>query len=286
VPVRDLLAGVLDDRMHVGRVERVRIADVDLLLPRVGLALRILDRNAGAVEAVPDRAHHVLLLRGAHDRVVLVPASNRAEVAIVFVPERLEGLLEQVELELGRHHRLEPHGAGAGDLALQHRAGRVGDLLVAMVVEHVAHHHRRAGKPRHTAERREIGLVDVVAVARRPACRLVALHRVHLEIGGQQVVAAMRLLVPSAHEMRGVEALAHETALHVHDAGKHRVDLSGSDGGLQRVEGQVRGHGGKSLRERLRRRVLGLGAGRERAPPGCRLSGTGIPPPPGWPRSP
>jgi hypothetical protein len=59
--------------VHVGGVERV-VADVDLLLPRIGLALGVLDRDAGAVEAVADRAHHLLLLGRLEDVVVLVVA--------------------------------------------------------------------------------------------------------------------------------------------------------------------------------------------------------------------
>ena len=247
----DLLAGVLHDRMHVGGVERVGVLDVDLLLPGFGLALGVLDRDAGAPEAVADRAHHGFLLGGAHDRVVDVVAAERAEVAVALVEELVVGRFEEEEFELGRHHRLEPHGAGAGDLALEDGAGGVGDFLVGVVVEDVAHHHGGAGEPGHAAERREVGLVDVVAVARGPACGLVALHRVHLDVGGEEVVAAVGFLVAAVHEVLRVEALAHEAALHVHDAGEHRVDLSARDGGLERVEGQVRGHDGGPPGQRL-----------------------------------
>ena len=36
--------------MHVGRVQRVRIFHVDFVLAGLGLALRVLDRDAGAVK--------------------------------------------------------------------------------------------------------------------------------------------------------------------------------------------------------------------------------------------
>ena len=57
--------------MPVGHVERVGIADVDLLLARAPLALGVLDRDAGALQAVADGAHHALLLGGLEDVIVL-----------------------------------------------------------------------------------------------------------------------------------------------------------------------------------------------------------------------
>ncbi len=239
----DFLAGILDDRMIVRRVERVGIADVDLFLPGLGLTLGVLDRDPRPEKPVADRPHHVLFLGGAHDRIVDVVAGKGLKIVVAFVEELVEALFEQEELKLGRHHRLEPQRAGAGDLALENGAGRMGDLFVGVVVKDVAHHHRRSRQPGHTAQRGQVGLVDIVAIARLPVGRAVALDRRHLEVGGQQVVAAMGFLVAAVHEMCGVKALAHQASLHVDDAGQHGVDFSGCHGGLESVESQVGGHG-------------------------------------------
>ena len=43
--------------MAVGHLQRLGIADIDLFLAEPRLALGVLDRDAGAVEAVADRPH-------------------------------------------------------------------------------------------------------------------------------------------------------------------------------------------------------------------------------------
>ena len=66
---------------------------------------------------------------------------------------------------------------------------------MGVVVQDVAEHQRRLLEPGDVAQRRQVRLHDEVAIALRPACRLVAGHRLHIDVVGQQVVAAMRLLV-------------------------------------------------------------------------------------------
>ena len=65
------LHAVLQDHVAVGHGQRVGVADVDLLLARPPLALRVLDRDAGALQAGADRPHHPLFLGGLEDVVVL-----------------------------------------------------------------------------------------------------------------------------------------------------------------------------------------------------------------------
>ena len=65
--------------MAVGHLERVGIADVDLLLARPPFALGVLDRDAGALQALADGAHHALLLGGLQDVVVLDVAAGGLE---------------------------------------------------------------------------------------------------------------------------------------------------------------------------------------------------------------
>ena len=166
---RDLLHAVLDDRVVVGRIQRVGILRVNLFLPRLGLAFRAFDRDARAVKAVADGAHHVFFLGGSEHRIVDVVAAPGLGVAVVRVAQLGIGLLEQEELQFRRHHRGEAHRLRPRNLLFQHRARRMGDLVVAVMVQHVGQHQRGALQPRHPVQRRHVRAQRVIAVAARPA---------------------------------------------------------------------------------------------------------------------
>ncbi len=70
VQERDLLGAVLVDRVVVGHRQRVREAEVDLLLAGPGLALRGLHPHPGCVHAVADRAEQRLVVGRGEDVVV------------------------------------------------------------------------------------------------------------------------------------------------------------------------------------------------------------------------
>ena len=252
--------------MGVGRVERIRIAHVDLGLADVGLALGVLDHDPRAIEAVAQRAHDRLLAGREEDVVILVVADHRHELAIALVAQVFVAVLEDEEFELARHHRRKAHRLGARDLALEDGARGMGDLGVGVMVDQVREHERGRRLPGGAAQRLHVGLHDVVAIARRPACRGIALHRVHLDVGREQVVAAMRLFPAALDEETGVKALAHQAALHVDGGDDDGVDLARIDEGGEGFEGQVAGHGSSSDGWRLVgtmpiRRRQGKGAG-------------------------
>ena len=69
-----------------------------------------------------------------------------------------------------------------------------------------------------------------------------ALDGVHFQIGGQKVIAAMRLLPAAGDEMAGMEAFALKAALHIHHADQHGVDLAACGQIFQVFECQVAGH--------------------------------------------
>ena len=248
----DLLDRLLGDGVVVGAVHRGGIADVQLFLPRLGLALGILDRHARGQQVIADRPHHMLFLHGGQHVVVEVVGRIGLEHLIVLRPQAVVIALEQKELQFGRHHRRQAHPLGPGDLALQDRAGGMFDVGMVVVVADIAEHHRRPLQPRHAAQRRKVGLHHVVAVSRRPRGRPIAVRRRHIEVGGQQVVAAVGFLPRAVHEMLRGEPLAHQAALHVDDAGQNRVDLARFHGLLERVEAEVSGHGGAPCRAGLR----------------------------------
>src|SRR5437879_7225345 len=113
--VRDLLRTVLVESRAVGHLERLRVAEVDLLLAAPPLSLRRLDRNVGAFHPVPDRADQRLLFRRLQDVIVLEVARDGRQVVIALRARALEGLRETVELELGGSLDDEPLRRGALD---------------------------------------------------------------------------------------------------------------------------------------------------------------------------
>src|SRR5881398_3246652 len=77
---RDFLAGILEDRMPVGHFERLGVFDIDFLLPRSPLSLRVFDWYAGSLQAVADRPHHTLFLGRLQDMIVLNVVAGGLEV--------------------------------------------------------------------------------------------------------------------------------------------------------------------------------------------------------------
>ena len=86
--------------MAVGHLERAGVADIDLFLARAPFALRILDRDAGAVEPVADRPHHALFLGGLEDVVVLDVVAGGGRVDVALLADGLVVLVEQIEFQL------------------------------------------------------------------------------------------------------------------------------------------------------------------------------------------
>ena len=112
-------------------------------------------------------------------------------------------------------------------LRLEDGARAVRDGLVVMVVDEVGEDDRRALEPGRLHQRGEVGLHDEIAIAAAPVGRLVAGHRLHVDVVGQQVVAAMRLVDGALEEELGLEALADQPSLHVGKGHEHGVDGAG-----------------------------------------------------------
>src|SRR5262245_46370001 len=125
------------------------------------------------------------------------------------------------------------------------------------MVEHIAQHERGSRQPRNTPQRGEIRLQDEIAIAFFPIGHCIARHRLHIDVVGEQIVAAMRLLMRASEEILGLEALADESSLHVGEAGDDRVDLAGAHGLLQFFQGQHAGHSDSSLYQNCARAGLG-----------------------------
>ena len=149
-------------------------------------------------------------------------------------------LLQQIELELGREHRLQTRGAHAFDLRPQHLSGGGHDRR-SVFPRDVAEDERRAFEPRDAPERRKVGKEVEVAVPALPARHRVAGLWIHVHVEGEQIVAAFEPVLGGLfEEVPAVLALADEPALHVGERGDDGVDRPVLDPGAQFVERQHR----------------------------------------------
>ena len=116
------------------------------------------------------------------------------------------------------------------------------DVLVMVVIENVGEHQRRPRQPRQTPQRRHVGLHDEIAVALLPVGGRVAGHRLHVDVVGEQIVAAVGLLVRPLEEILGLHALADQAPLHVGKGDDDGIDLAVADRRLQFLERQHARH--------------------------------------------
>ena len=226
VLVRDFLGSQLVEGVVVGHPQRLLIAEVDLVLAEVALALRVFQLQTRRLHRQADRTNHVLDHRRAEDRVVDVVRVGRLEVAVSLVARRIVRLAEQDELEL-RSNLCVPAAFGkALKLRTQDLARRL-DHGRTVVVHDVGDAEHGALKPRHRPQRRKVRLQHEVPVARLPARQGEPRQRHHLHVDREQVVAGLRTVCgDAADEGLSVEALALQTTLHVCHRQDDRVDLS------------------------------------------------------------
>src|SRR5262245_11916110 len=96
----DLFHAVLVEHVAVGHLERIRIAQVDLLLPARPLPFRELHRHARHLHGIAYCPHQPLFARGLQDVVVLEVARHGCQPVIPLRARLVEGLAEEIQLEL------------------------------------------------------------------------------------------------------------------------------------------------------------------------------------------
>ena len=131
---------------------------------------------------------------------------------------------------------IQPALGEPGELAAQDLARR-GDDLGAVAPLDVGEQHDRALLPRDRAQRVEVGDHLEVAVAALPRRHRVAADGLHVDVDGEQVVAALGAVLEHLVEevLRG-QPLALEAPLHVGDREQHGVDRAIRDRLLQLIE--------------------------------------------------
>ena len=274
VPVlgRDLLRAGLVDRVVVAGGHRVGVAERDLVLAEVALALGRLHVQAGPGHLVPDPAQQRLDPGGAQDRVVHVVLVGRDQIAVVLGRGLLVGVLVDDELELGPGQR-HPAAFGQPRRLGREYLPRRGQHRRAVVPGQVRDHQGRARVPRQQAHGARVRHHDEVAVAAVPGRHGVPVDRVHVHVHGEQVVAALGVVFGHLVQVElRRQALALQPALHVGEGEHDGVDLALADRDAQLLQGQqaapVRrpgrpASGGKLPLDRgqFLRRALDLGPG-------------------------
>ncbi len=246
--VGDLLGAVLVNGVVVAGDAGVVVTECDLLLPEVALALHALAVHAGTGHTEPDVAQQRLHPGGREHRVVDVVVGRRCQPAVAGRPRGTVGVVEDHELQFGAHVGHQPLVGQPGDLIVEDAARRLGYRLPVDPGQ-VRHHHRGSRQPRQQAQRGEVRRHDHVAVTGLPAGDRIPVDGVHVDVDGEQVVAALRAV--SRHvldEQPGRDPLAGQPALHVAERHDHGVDVPVGD---QPFQLGLRQHAGRCAHHRL-----------------------------------
>lgn len=229
----DLLGAGLVDGVLVAGDQGLVVAEGDLVLAGVALALGGLDGEAGAGHLVADAAQQGFDAAGAEDGVVDVVLVGRGQAAVVRVPGVFVGVPEDDELQLGADLCGVPVSGEPLQLAAQDLAGR-GEHRGAVLPGEVGDGHRGALVPGEPAQGGRVGAHGEVAVAAVPGGHGVAVDGVHVGVHGEEVVAALGAVFQDlVEEEPGGEPLALEAALHVGEGEDDGVDVTGGDEGVQ-----------------------------------------------------
>ena len=173
--------------------------------------------------------------------VVLDVPAGGLELVVALVAGGAVIVVEDVELELGRHAGGEPALRQAGQLRLQDGARAVRQFDPLMVAD-IAHDEGGARQPGDHVQGREVRLDDEVAVAFVPRGRGEARDRLHLHVDREQVVAGVPLVLDRIQKEPAGDPLADQPALHVGEGGDDGVDLAVLDQGLELGHGESAGH--------------------------------------------
>ena len=254
--IGDLFRAVLVNDVVIARRECVGVPEGDLLLAEVALALDALAVHARAIHAVANVAQQRLHAARGKQCVVDVVVTRGREVVVALGPGLAVGLVENDELEFGAHIGHEAVLGEAINLVLQNLA-RVGGHGPAVHALEVGDDERGGRQPRDAPQRSHVGLHDHVAVAGLPRRERVALDGVHLDVNGEQIVAAFGAVSRDLFaEQSRRDALADEAALHVGKSDDDGVDLPRIDEAFELSDRQI----SRANRRRCCRHGASLGA--------------------------
>ena len=142
------------------------------------------------------------------------------------VPGLFVGVLKDDELELGAGQARPASLGETRHLSLQHLARGDGDRFAVDGLD-VGEDDGRLLVPRDETNVEKIWGEGEVAVAALPRRQRKAAHRVHVDVGSEEVTAALDDAVEQVvHEESCVDALALKATLHVGNGENDRVDVT------------------------------------------------------------
>ncbi len=195
-------------------------------MPGLGLAFGAFDRHPRGIQTIAQGAHHTLFFGGLQDAVIFVIRADRRQIAVACFAQLFKALFKQEKFQFGGANCVKTHVRQTCDLFFQHRTRRMGNLGMSVMIHHVTNDQSRAFQPRRAAQCGEVRLHQIVAISGGPAGGGIAFHRVHFQIGGQQIVATMGFFPRAVDEMLRHKTLAHQPALHIHDACQNGIDFA------------------------------------------------------------
>jgi len=227
MPCCSFLEGLLEEDVAVGHLQRLGVAQVELVLPQPPLALGGFHRDTGVLEGAAGSGGKALGAAALEDVVVLQVPAGGLQVGVAPLGRFAVGVGENVVLELRSRHHLVAVSGGRLELLAQQAARRQRHQLVGFRVQHVGQHQSGPVGPGGQAQGVHVGHQMDVAVAQFPVGEVVTGHRRHLHVDGQQVVAGVGARPGGVFQKKfGVEAFAHQPAVEVGEGHDHRFDIA------------------------------------------------------------
>jgi hypothetical protein len=188
-----------------------------------------LDRYARARHLPAQSPDDRLVAGGLHRVVVDAVIARRLQPGVARCIRVVVGGVEEEEFQLAGRLAGQAERGQAVHLLAEHGARRLDDGLAVLVVQ-VADDHRGGGLPGEQAHGGKVGLHAEVAEPGLPVGQREAVERVHLDVEGEEVIAAVRAAVGDVvEEVVGGEPLADEAAENVGEDDDNGVDVPGLD---------------------------------------------------------
>ena len=93
----DFLGRVFCNRVMICGAQGGGVFDIQFFLAGLGLAFGVFDGDAGILQVVAQRAHHMFLFGGLQDVVIFVVSADGLQIAELVLADIVKAFLEQKE---------------------------------------------------------------------------------------------------------------------------------------------------------------------------------------------
>ena len=227
--LRHFLDALLKQHVHVRHRKRLIVDEIDFVLSPAPFAFAALNGHAGLSHGVADEAHEWLVARGLHEMIIDPVIAGRLQIPITARKGRMIRLIEEIKFEFTGAIARQPIFAQQLQLTPENRA-RILCHERSVIANVVAEHERCSGLPWKQADGVQIGFNNKITKARIPVCDFEPVERIHFDINGEEIVAAMRAMFQNRlKEWLGAETFAHEAAEGIGESDNDRVNRARAD---------------------------------------------------------